>query len=256
VDWAASARLSAARGADELVVREFFAERAPRVVVVCDRRPSLGIYELPLPWLDKPAATRAIVDLVAASAHAARGDVGLVSVGPRGPTFVPPGRAPGRRWLVERAASAADASPDAFARQLDLLVRRRAVLPMGTFVFVVSDFLEPVAGRQWTRLRGLGWDVIPIVVQDPVWEQSFPRIGGVVVPFTAPGPGGRTDVWITRRRAEALAAENERRLETTLVRFRRLGFDPVVVGTTDPHAIAGALHAWAARRRVLLRRGA
>jgi len=42
IDWAASAKLSAARGEDEFIVREDFADESPRVVVVCDRRPTLG----------------------------------------------------------------------------------------------------------------------------------------------------------------------------------------------------------------------
>ena len=256
VDWAASARLSAARGSDELVVREFFAEQAPRAVIVCDRRPSLGIYGAPLPWLDKPAAIAEIVELVRASAPAARGDVGLVSANAVGPFFVPPGRASSNASLWERTAGPTEAPPDALARSLDLLVRRRAALPVGTFVFVVSDFLEPVPSRCWSRLRGLGCDVTPILVQDPVWEQSFPRIGGVVVRFAEPGSTRPTDVWLGRRRAKALAAANERRLEETIGRFRRLGFDPVLVGTSDRSEITRLLHAWAARRRSLRRRRA
>ena len=43
MDWAASAKLSAARGDDEFIVRERFADEAPRVVVLCDRRPSMSI---------------------------------------------------------------------------------------------------------------------------------------------------------------------------------------------------------------------
>jgi uncharacterized protein (DUF58 family) len=52
IDWAASARLSTARGSDEFLVRERFAEVAPKVVIVCDRRPNMEVYESPLPWLD------------------------------------------------------------------------------------------------------------------------------------------------------------------------------------------------------------
>jgi uncharacterized protein (DUF58 family) len=256
IDWGASARLSAARGGDELVVREFFAERAPRVVLVCDRRPSLGIYRAPLPWLDKSAAIAVTVELVAASARAARGDIGLVSARAAGPFFVPPGRVPSRAWLRHHATGAADAPPDALARSLELLVRRRAALPVGTFVFVVSDFLEPVSSRLWTRLHGVGWDVTAVLVQDPVWEQTFPRLGGVVLPLADPGSARRTDVWIGRRRAEALATGNEHRLEQTTARFRRLGFDSVVVGTSDQDEIARLLHAWAARRRAVRRRWA
>ena len=42
IDWYASARLSLARGSEEFVVREHFADEAPRVVVLCDRRPSMS----------------------------------------------------------------------------------------------------------------------------------------------------------------------------------------------------------------------
>ncbi len=43
IDWNASARLSLARGSDEFIVREHYAEEAPRVVVLCDRRPTMGV---------------------------------------------------------------------------------------------------------------------------------------------------------------------------------------------------------------------
>ena len=56
MDWAASAKISAARGADEFIVRERFADEAPRVVVLCDRRPSMSIGSSLLRPLDKPRA--------------------------------------------------------------------------------------------------------------------------------------------------------------------------------------------------------
>src|ERR671932_2832113 len=65
IDWPASAKLSAAHGQDEFVVRERFAEEAPRVVIVCDRRPSMALYGAPFPWLSKPDAAGAIVDAIA-----------------------------------------------------------------------------------------------------------------------------------------------------------------------------------------------
>src|ERR671935_1467089 len=68
MDWAASARLSAARGTDEFIVRERFADEAPRVVVLCDRRPSMSIPASPLRTLDKPRAIRAALELIGASA--------------------------------------------------------------------------------------------------------------------------------------------------------------------------------------------
>ena len=51
IDWAASARLSTARGTDEFVVRDHFAEDAVRVVIVADRSRSMALFPSPLPWL-------------------------------------------------------------------------------------------------------------------------------------------------------------------------------------------------------------
>jgi len=59
IDWAASARLSAAHGDDRFIVREYRAEEAPRVVVVQDLRPEMGLYAPELPWLHKPGAVAA-----------------------------------------------------------------------------------------------------------------------------------------------------------------------------------------------------
>ena len=99
------------------------------------------------------------------------------------------------------------------ARRLLLLVRRRSVLPAGTFVFVVSDFLTPPPIGLWAKLRSLQLDVTPVVVEDPVWEQSFPRVGGVVLRVADAAGRGREDVLIRRADAERLARTNEQRLQ-------------------------------------------
>src|SRR5919106_4348195 len=73
IDWKASARLATARATDEFVVLERHAEEAPRVVVVCDRRPQMALYPPGSPWLSKPEAMREAVALIVASTHAAPG---------------------------------------------------------------------------------------------------------------------------------------------------------------------------------------
>ena len=95
---------------------------------------------------------------------------------------------------------------------------------------------------------------MPVVVQDPTWEQSFPRVGGVALPLADPQTGRAADVWLTRREARARAAANERRLERLLAGFRRLGFDPVVLGESAEAAVLARFEAWA-RRRARLTRG-
>lgn len=253
IDWGASARLSAARGADEFVVREHFAEQAPRVALVCDRCPAMALYPQPFPWLDKRAAVERAVDLIAASAADARGELGYADHD----SWIAPG-SEGRIAPIRRRVEQApfDAPPDGVRRGLEVLCRHRGLFPPGSFVFVVSDFLSAPPARAWMRLRASQWDVTPVVVQDPTWEQSFPDVGGVVMPFSGAETGAALDVRLTRREARAVAASNEARLEGMLAGFRRLGFDPVVLGTDDPAAIAAAFHTWASRRRRLRRRRA
>jgi len=127
IHWAASARLSAARGSDEFVVREFFADQAPRVALVHDRGPGMAIHAPPSPWLDKRRVAETAGRLIAASAAAEHGEVVRVD-GPLHTSEEPP----------------YDAPEDGLHRSLEALLRRPARLPSGSFVFVVSDFLVPV----------------------------------------------------------------------------------------------------------------
>jgi uncharacterized protein (DUF58 family) len=218
IHWPASARLSAARGTDEFVVREYYADEAPRVAIVQDRRPGMAINVAPLPWLDKRAAVAAAVELIAASAAAELAPV------------VHPAAAKSVRHALEELR-----------------------LPAGSFVFVLSDFLVDVPTALWLRLRSRGLDVVPVVVQDPTWEQSFPELSGVVLPIRDPETGRTANLYVGGRDARARKAANEERRTTLLARFRRLGFDPVLVDTDDPSRIGTAFTRWADRRRQLQR---
>ena len=258
IDWRASARLSAARGADEFVVREFFADNAPRVVVAVDRQPRMALYGRSFPWLDKPAAIAAALRSIGRATAAEGGDLAYVEQRGGRPLWLSP-RAPAH--ILEVVVDAGDdlragSERGSFEASLDTLLRRSATFPVGTFAFVVSDFVEPIPARQWVGLRARGWDVTPVVVQDPTWEQSFPEVGGVLLPVSDPGSGEIVEVWIGRREARARAAANEARLDRLVGGFRRLGFDPVVLGTSNPTEIAAEFGNWADRRRRLRRRSA
>ena len=93
IDWNASARLSSARGSDEFVVREKFAEEAPHVVVVADRRPEMDAFPPHLPWVSKPLAMRHATEIVFDSALAIRGVAGYLDFGDGGEPFWKPPRA-------------------------------------------------------------------------------------------------------------------------------------------------------------------
>jgi uncharacterized protein (DUF58 family) len=256
IDWKASARLSAARGTDEFVVREFFAEESVRVALVCDRRPEMRLYGAELPWLDKAAALGAATELVAESAHAARAELAYLDLAEGHPHWLPPER--GRLSEIRRRAAGEGyrAPPDGLSRALTAFAEHRALLPPGTFVFVLSDFLAPAPPAVWLRARGLHWDVVPVVIQDPVWEQRFPDVGRVVVPFAEPATGRPAPARLSKRAARDRAQLNRQRLESLLARFRRLGFDPVLLSSHHPDEIAARFQAWSRRRRLLLRRSA
>ena len=55
--------------------------------------------------------------------------------------------------------------------------------PPGSFVFVLSDFLDAPSRETWLTAVEHLWDVVPVVIQDPTWEQSFPDVSGIVVPL-------------------------------------------------------------------------
>jgi uncharacterized protein (DUF58 family) len=254
IEWVASARLSAAHGADEFIVRERFAEESPFVAIVVDRRPSMGIYGPPSPWLDKPRAAAIAVRAIVESADRARAVVGLLGLSGHAEGTLQPAR--GRAQKVDARVSRAsfDAPEDVLDRSIATLAGGRSRLPNGSFVFLVSDFLGSLAPASRARLRGLRSDVVPVIVQDPTWERSFPPVAGVLLPLADPATGDRRDVRLTRRETLARKEEHERRHLELVARFRRAGMDPVELAEADPESIHRAFLEWADRRRRTLRR--
>jgi uncharacterized protein (DUF58 family) len=254
IDWYASARLSSARASEEFLVRERFADEAPHVMVVRDRRPAMALYGSGFPWMSKERAAEVALQAIVASARAARAELGYLDFAGGTPFWRAPGRRGEYRLVEERARTAAfDAPPDGTERSLRFLLRRRAALPVGSFVFVLSDFLVAPGNETWKRLRALRWDVVPVVIQDPLWEQSFPLLPGVVVPVADPESGRVEEVRLGRRESMELRRLHETRLERLLSMQRRHGHDPVLVGSDEPHQVVSAFLAWAARRQRMRR---
>lgn len=251
IDWAASARLSTARGSDEFVVRERFAEDAPKIVIVCDRRPEMSFYGAPLPWLDKPLAMRTVVELVLASAGAAGGFVGYLDYADGQPHW----RAPkGERKLIELRderlwSSEYGGPPDWLERSVaHLATHQRAVTP-GTFVFVLSDFVPLPPRELWLAAMEHRWDLVPVVIQDATWEQSFPDVNGVVVPFRDPRSGRVVPLRLRRKEVRDRREANEARIRELLETFRRLDLDPVLVPSSDREDVLARFLTWADVRR-------
>lgn len=253
IDWAATARLSAVRDNDEFIVHEFFADEAPHVVMVADRRATMGIRPSPLRRLDKPEALLESLRLIRESARVTRSLTAYLDHAdgethwrpPRSERFAPQSTLEGRPFA---------APADTVSRGLEHLHQNRRELPTQTFVFVLSDFLVPPDEHAWQRALEHRWELVPVVIQDPVWERSFPDVGGLTVPYADPYSGGVVPVYLTRNEAERLREEHEARTAELMRVFRSLGSEPVLVDSHDPGAVLGAFLRWADLR--MMARGA
>ncbi|MGI9112504.1 MAG: DUF58 domain-containing protein [Gaiellaceae bacterium] len=251
IDWAASARLSTAKGSDEFLVRERFAEEAPKVVIVCDRRPSMSYFTFPLPWLDKPLAMRHIVEMILASTGAAGGFVGYLDYADGNPHWRQP---KGERKMIElqdpRLWSTEFGGPaDWLERSIVHLAEHPRAVSAGTFVFVLSDFVPAPSKEMWLTAVEHRWDIVPVVIQDPTWEQSFPDISGIVVSLRDPSTGRVVPVRLRAKEAAARRAANEERVQDLLETFRVIDVDPILVSSSDPAEILAPFLAWTDLRR-------
>jgi Protein of unknown function DUF58 len=203
LDRHASARLSAARGTPELIVRQHFAQEAARTVLLVDESPTMRLY--PPPWLSKQDVVEKAAALIEASAWRAR-------------------------------------SPFERRRSLD-------GLPPGSFAFVASDFLEPPPEQFWLDAIERRLDVVPVVVQEPVWERTFPAVGGVVLPVVEPVNERIRLVRLSEHEAAARRQANEARFAALVDGFRRVELEPVVLDRDDDLAVLDAFLGWAESRR-------
>jgi uncharacterized protein (DUF58 family) len=250
IDWGASARLSSARGTDHFILREKYAEEAPRVVVIADRRPEMQLFPPSLPWLRKAEAQRTAIELIRASTVEAHGFLGYLDFGdgPGEPYWLPPQSQSLWEYLDrEEEGVPFDAPASNLEDALEFLMAHPRSVPAGTFVFVLSDFLVPPSAETWLRVLELRWDVVPVVLQDPVWERSFPPADGFRLEVL--DAAGRTEeVRLRRREVAALQQRHEARWERLLEDFGRAALDPVLVDSSDESALLGAFLDWADTR--------
>ena len=250
IDWGASARLSSARGTDHFILREKYAEEAPRVVVIADRRPEMQLFPPSLPWLRKAEAQRTAIELIRASTVEAHGFLGYLDFGdgPGEPYWLPPQSQSLWEYLDrEEEGVPFDAPASNVEDALEFLMAHPRSVPAGTFVFVLSDFLVPPSAETWLRVLELRWDVVPVVLQDPVWERSFPPADGFRLEVL--DATGRTEeVRLRRREVATLQRRHEVRWERLLEDFGGAALDPVLVDSSDESALLGAFLDWADTR--------
>ena len=164
----------------------------------------MAAFGSPLPWLDKATAMRHAAELIIESALLVGGFVGYLDYGSGSEYWVPPR---GGRRLAElrqdRLPSDEFSAPaDSLERTLAHLAEHRRSVTSGSFVFVLSDFLPLPSEEVWLAALEHRWDLVPIVIQDPMWEQSFPDVSGIVVPLREPGSRHRLPVRLKPREVE------------------------------------------------------
>ena len=268
IDWKSSARLSAARDDDEFIVRERHAEETPAVVLVVDRRRAMALYPPELPWLHKPAALRTAAQLLLRSAVNQRSLVAYLDFATHpgeSDAGVPYWRAPRAEADAWRSSLREgvdaflggdfDAPDDNLTRAFEFLASRRLAVPLGSFVFVLSDFIVAPPPELLAQAVGRGWDVVPVIVQDPLWEQSFPQIEGVLISLADENGENARRVRLGRREVAARRDANEHRLASIRAGFARLDLESVVIGSSDTDRVHGALVDWAQLRLELARGG-
>jgi uncharacterized protein (DUF58 family) len=226
IDWRASARLSSIRGIDEFVVHEHLADEATHVVVAVDRSPSMALFPAELPWLSKPRAVEEASAMIVESAIRAG-------------------------CLVHERYVPFDASAGAtLGDTLVELAEQGRGLAAGTFVFCFSDFLDFPSDEAWERALAIGWDVVPVVVQDPRWEQSFPDVAGTLLPLADPSTGRPVLVSMTRAEVRVRRHEHECRRAAILQRLEDLTLDWVLVSSHDRGAVLEAFLDWSHGRHL------
>ena len=90
--------------------------------------------------------------------------------------------------------------------------------------------------------------MIPVVIQDPTWERSFPDVSGIAIPYVDLSVGETGRVRLSRREARARREENERRHRELLAGFEELGLEAVLLERSDGQSVHATFIDWAERR--------
>ena len=113
---------------------------------------------------------------------------------------------------------------------------------------MLSDFLAPPDEPVWIAVRERRWDAVPVVIQDPLWEQSFPDVAGVVVPLAEPATGRIHYARFSAREVRERRERNEARLAATLESFRQFDIEPVLLSSSDEQEIFWQFVEWSEQR--------
>ena len=101
----------------------------------------------------------------------------------------------------------------------------------------------------WEPVLGRRWDLVPVVVQDPVWERSFPEVSGAALAIADPATGETYQVRLDPAEVARRRSEHKARFEQLLSHFDGFDLDRVLVAAADPAHVHDAFSLWAEGRR-------
>jgi len=250
VDHKLTARLSTGEH-PEFYIREHIEEEAIATVVILDRVPSMqnppegaGV-----PMLAKQdVAVEAGCGLVDITKKSIGGAVGYRDFA-NGELFrrAEYGRTRARR-IKERNLPypVFKARPGQLAEHLRTFRSRP-----GVFVAVCSDFQDETLRDPniWAHLA-VSYDPIPVVIQDLVWEMTFPdHLAPMTVPIPDPVSGVYRLTRISKGRAEQMREANEAQIRDLRALWSSQGIIPVELNAVDPRGIEAAFQRMAKLRK-------
>ena len=233
-------------------MREFFAEQAPRVALVIERRPAMAIHAAPAPGSIKVVQAESAARLIAASAIAdrrsrpqRRDDPGCHLV-----YAAPAGRSP--RSIGARAVHATG-SAEAMRPALDALMRNATTLRLPAASSSSSRiFLKPRfrPGLGSSALAPLGRDAGRRAGSESGRRRSAGRWQRPAAePLADPETGDVDVVWFSRRAARERAAANESRIAEPARSLPSTRLRSGADRHGRPREIATGIDRWAERRR-------
>lgn len=226
----------------ELLVRETYAERSLGVVIVVDRAPRMGAYDLEKLQIVKTAAG-AIIN----GAQHRNLAVGYLDWAKDKEHYRRPQEGSAHAFKVRKSTTNRNfRAPDNIELQLARLQDFKGHLPKGTLVFLFSDFFV-LPPKDLVEEISVVFDFHPVVVQHPVWEMDFPEIEGTF-PFVRPENGETIEGFFTIKQARALAEEHCQRYRNISAFFASLDIEPITLTTNDEEECDRIFAIWNSER--------
>ncbi len=249
IDWKETARRSMQYVKFSPYVREFREDEMIRAVIIVDRSSRMAWY--PKPWLSKPQVIVSAGQMIVDSLKKYHGLIGYLDFARWPETKTPFWRPPNQETEALRVRNRNlnyqrfEAPENNLDMALEWLWIVKEQIPPESFIFILSDFLV-MPEYELLEATISRWDVVPVIIQDPLLEASFPVWRGkipVCIPFIL--PNGKVGFKLfSEKEAKRTKQEHENRFRDIISLFETLSLHPVVLFEAEPEKIYSAFCEW------------